>query len=189
MTAEEILHYTPKCEQERRDREIMLRFMAENDDAFLRENEIAHFTASSWIVSEDFKKTLMVYHNIFNSWSWTGGHADGERDLLAVALREAKEETGVEHIRPHSGEIISLETITVDGHEKRGRYVPSHLHLNVTYLLIADENDALRVKADENKGVSWFGLDEALEKCTEPWMTERVYKKLNKLVREIKERV
>lgn len=189
MTAEEILHYTPKNEQERRDREIMLRFMAENEDAFLRENEIAHFTASSWIVNEDFTKTLMVYHNIFNSWSWTGGHADGERDLLAVALREAKEETGVEHIRPHSSEIISLETITVDGHEKRGRYVPSHLHHNVTYLLIADENDALRVKTDENKGVSWFGLDEALEKCTEPWMTERVYKKLNEVVKEIKERV
>ena len=82
-------------------------------------------------------------------------------------------------IVPVKEDIYSLEILTVDGHEKRGVYVPSHLHLNVTYLLEADEQAVLRVKPDENSGVKWFSLEEALEACSEPWMIERVYKKLN----------
>ena len=126
----------------------------------------------------------MVYHNIYHSWSWLGGHADGETDLLAVAIREVKEEAGISDVRPVSEEIFSLESLTVDGHVKKGRYVSSHLHLNVTYLLEADEADVLRIKPDENSGVRWFSLEEALAACSEPWMIERVYKKLNAKVRE-----
>ena len=87
-------------------------------------------------------------------------------------------------IRVISEDIFSLEILTVDGHEKRGVYVPSHLHLNVTYLLEADEAEVLRIKPDENSGVRWFSLEEALAACSEPWMIERVYKKLNAKVRE-----
>ena len=120
----------------------------------------------------------MAYHRIYNAWAWTGGHADGEADLLAVALREAAEETGV-HARAVSPEIFSLEILTVDGHEKHGRYVPSHLHLNVTYLLEADPTEPIRAKADENAAVRWFSLEDALENCAEKWMVRRVYSKLN----------
>ena len=67
----------------------------------------------------------MVYHNIYRSWSWTGGHADGEADLLQVALREAAEETGIAALQPLQKEPVSLEILTVDGHEKGGNYVPS----------------------------------------------------------------
>ena len=67
----------------------------------------------------------------------------------------------------------------MDGHEKRGAYVSSHLHLNVTYLLIADDSDALTVKPDENSGVRWFTPEEAIEASSEPWFRERIYKKLN----------
>jgi len=189
MITDDILKYSPKCPQEESDKKIMLDFAAKNENAFLRENKTAHFTASSWIVNKDMTKVLMVFHKIYNSWSWTGGHADGDRDLLNVAIKEAKEETGLEHIIPLSEEILSLEIITVDGHEKRGEYVPSHLHLNVTYLLIADEGDRLFVKEDENSAVSWFYLDEAIEKSSEPWMAERIYKKINAQVMKIKERV
>ena len=125
----------------------------------------------------------MIYHNIYHSWSWTGGHADGETDLLAVAMREAMEETGVKTITPVSEDIFSIEILTVDGHIKRGKYVPSHLHLNVTYLLEADEAEVLHIKQDENSGVAWFTLEEALEKCSEPWMIEWIYKKLNEKLR------
>ena len=69
--------------------------------------------------------------------------------------------------------------MTVDGHVKRGSYVPSHTHLNVTYLMEADEQEVLRVKPDENSGVRWFFLDEALKACTESWMIEHIYTKLN----------
>ena len=126
----------------------------------------------------------MVYHNIYHSWSWLGGHADGETDLLAVAIREVKEEAGISDVRPVSEEIFSLESLTVDGHVKKARYLSSHLHLNVTYLLEADEAEVLRIKPDENSGVRWFSLEEALAACSEPWKIERVYKKLNAKVRE-----
>lgn len=178
MIYDEIRKYVPVNEQEERDKAVILSFLEKNDDAFLRENLTAHMTASAWIVNETFDKTLLIYHNIYGSWAWTGGHADGEKDLLSVALREAKEETGIEHIRPHTGDIFSVEIITVDGHEKRGAYVPSHLHMNVTYLLIADEKDILRIKEDENSGVKWFSADDVKTASTEEWMINRVYDKL-----------
>lgn len=176
---DEIKSYAPCCEQEARDKAVILDFLGNNPDAFFRSNLIAHMTASSWIVNSARTKVVMVYHRIYDSWSWSGGHADGERDLLSVALREAREETGLQHVRAISTEIFSLEVLTVDGHEKRGVYVPSHLHLNVTYLLEADEDEPLRPCEEENKGVRWFTLDEALAASTEPWFVERIYKKLN----------
>lgn len=178
MIREDIQKYCPCCEQEQRDKEIILDFIDNNEDAFLRSNAQAHMTASAWVVNSERTKVLMVYHKIFNSWSWAGGHADGEKDLLSVALREVKEETGVS-AHPVSENIFSLEILTVDGHEKRGKYVSSHLHMNVAYLLEADENEELRVCEDENKGVKWFTLDGALKASTEPWFVERIYKKLN----------
>ena len=175
----DIEKYRPCNEQERHDQALILDFLNRNEDAFLRSNRLAHMTASAWIVNPARTKTLMVYHKLYDSWSWTGGHADRETDLLAVALKEAREETGIVHVRPVSGEIFSLEVLTVDGHEKRGEYVSSHLHLNVTYLLEAEESDTLRICKEENSGVAWFTLEEALKASTEPWFVERIYKKLN----------
>ena len=176
---EEIKTYAPCCEQEARDKAVILDYLAKNPDAFYRSDPIAHMTASAWIVNRERTKVLMVYHRIYDSWSWTGGHADGEKDLLAVALCEAREETGLRKVRAVSEKIYSLEVLTVDGHEKRGEYVASHLHLNVTYLLEADESEELRVCEEENSGVKWFTLDAALAASTEPWFVERIYKKLN----------
>lgn len=172
--------YEPFNEQERADKAVILDFIERNPDAFLRTNLSAHMTSSAWIVNRDRTRVLMVYHNIYDSWSWTGGHADGETDLLAVAVREAQEETGVV-ATPVTGEIFSVELLTVDGHMKRGAYVPSHIHMNVSYLLEADDSQSLRIKADENKGVSWFSLDESLTKpsINERWVVNNVYKKLN----------
>ena len=180
---QKIREYKPFNEQEERDREVLLRLLSGAEDVYSRENLKAHMTASAWVVNEARDKVLMAYHNIYHSWSWLGGHADGERDLLAVALREVGEESGVIHVRPLSEEIFSLEILTVDGHEKRGKYVPSHLHLNLTYLLEAREGDALSLKADENSGVAWFGLEDAVKASTEPWFKERVYGKLNEKLR------
>ncbi|MBQ8264273.1 MAG: NUDIX hydrolase [Oscillospiraceae bacterium] len=170
--------YVPMCEQEARDREFFLRFIAGNSNCLIRENDTAHFTASSWIVNPERSKVLLVYHNIYGSWSWTGGHADGESDLAAVALREAKEETGIENARLVSPSPISLEILTVDGHMKRGEFVHSHLHLNLTYLIEADESEFIRIKADENSGVGWFTPEEMFNAVSEKWMAENIYKKL-----------
>lgn len=93
-------------------------------------------------------------------------------------MRELQEETGVKNGILVSDEILSIETLTVDGHVKKGHYVPSHLHFNITYLAQADESEALSVKKDENQAVKWFPFEEALKVSTEPWMVEHVYKKL-----------
>ena len=182
---EQIKAYRPWNEQERQDQVLILDFLRKNPDAFYRTNLLAHMTASAWVVNPQRSKALMVYHRLYDSWSWTGGHADGEEDLLAVALREVREETGVQRLRPVTEEIYSLEVLTVDGHEKHGRYVPSHLHLNVTYLLEAEEDQPLRVCEAENSGVAWFSLTDALSASTEPWFIERIYKKLNEKLNSI----
>ena len=174
----QIEKYKPYNEQEEKDKILILDWIRNNENAFSRENAVAHMTASAWVVNRERTKVLMVYHNIYNSWSWLGGHADGETDLLSVAVREVKEEAGISNVRPVSEEIFSLESLTVDGHMKKGKYVSSHLHLNVTYLLEADPKENVSVKADENSGVAWFSPEEALGKSTEPWFVEHVYKKL-----------
>lgn len=182
MTRNELLknieNYQPFNEQEKKDKALILDWIKKNDNAFLRDNPVAHITASAWVVNKDRTKVLMVYHNIYNSWSWLGGHADGETDLLLVAMREVQEEAGITGVRPVSEKIFSMESLTVDGHVKNGSYVSSHLHLNITYLLEADTNESVSVKEDENSGVEWFELNEALQKSTEPWFVKNVYAKL-----------
>ena len=174
---EAIERYSPVGEQERQDARMMRRYAEIFPDVLSRTNETAHFTASAWIVSPDRSRVLMIYHNIYNSWSWTGGHADGQDDPLAVAIKEAREETGLAHIRPAGEELLSLEILTVKAHVKRGKYVVPHLHLNLTYLLEADDADAIHIKPDENSGVKWFAPEDALSACTEPEMLP-IYRKL-----------
>lgn len=183
---EQIESYAPYNEQEERDKSVMLDCLRSFEDVFTRKNRLAHMTASAWVVNERFDRVLMAYHNIYDSWSWLGGHADGEENLLAVALKEVREESGVQNVRPASEDIFSLEVLTVDGHVKRGQYVSSHLHLNVTYLLIADDTDALTVKPDENSGVQWFTPDDAIKASSEPWFREHIYKKLNEKMQQFR---
>ena len=175
---DDIKNYIPVNEQEEHDKEQMLQYMMCNENYLERENQIGHFTASIWTINKERTKTLMAYHNIYDSWAWIGGHADGIEDLCAVAMRELQEETGVSHARLVSKEIFSLETLTVDGHVRRGIYVPSHLHFNLTYLAEADESEELSVNEAENQAVKWWTFEEALKASTEPWMVEHVYKKL-----------
>ncbi|RDB60505.1 NUDIX hydrolase [Gordonibacter sp. 28C] len=177
---DDIRAYEPFNEQETADRQVILRALETDPHAFDRSSP-AHMACSVWTVDATRARTLMVYHNLYDSWSWIGGHADGERDLARVALRELKEETGVAHahlVPCGPGGIYSLEVLTVDGHEKRGRYVSSHLHLNVTYLAVASPDEPLCVKPDENSGVRWVDLDDVCAVSTEPWIRERIYRKL-----------
>ena len=175
---ESIENYKTYNEQEEVDQRIMLKYLDDFDDVLTRKNEYGHFSSSSFILNKERTKTLMIYHKIYNSWAWTGGHSDGESNLLKVAMKEAKEETGIKSVKPITDDIYSLEIIVVDGHEKRGKYVGSHVHLNVTYLLEADENEELHIKVDENSGVKWVPINEVLNETSEPWVRDRVYAKI-----------
>ena len=103
----QIAAYRPCCEQEETDRRLILQYAEIFDDLFTRQNEMAHFTASAWIVTPDRSHALMAYHNLYDSWAWLGGHADGEQELLSVALREAREESGVAHVPGLGGYLFS----------------------------------------------------------------------------------
>ena len=174
----QIQRYVPVNEQEERDRKTLLALLEGTEDISVRENLIAHLTASAWVVSPDRRQVLMAYHKLYDSWAWLGGHADGDWDLCRVAGKEAREESGIEEIALLASQPVSLEILTVDGHEKRGQYVPCHLHLNVTYLFEADPGQLLRCKPDENSGVAWIDMDALAEKSSEPWFVERIYSKL-----------
>ena len=176
---EELRRYTPFNQQEEKDKQLFLDFMDKNPDAFCRENVYGHITASSFIVNKSRTKVLFCFHNLYNSWSWTGGHADGDENLLSVAIKETKEETGVNAV-PVTEDIFSVELLPVAGHMKKGKYVSSHIHYNVTYLLEADENERLSVCEDENSAVSWIDINDIPNKSTEKWMIEKIYNKLTK---------
>ena len=182
---ENLEKFIPYNEQEEVERKIMLKYINDFDDVLTRQNEYAHFTSSAFILNKERTKMLMIYHNIYKSWAWTGGHNDGDSNSLYVTIKEAKEETGLKNVRPIIDDIYSLEIITVNGHEKRGKYVGSHVHLNITHLLEADENEVVHIKEDENSGVKWVPINEILNATSEVWVRDRVYTKiLNKMKKD-----
>lgn len=180
-----IENYQPDSPMEAKDKELMLAYFKEAPhDPTTREAALAHLTSSGFILNESFDKVLMVHHNLYGTWAWTGGHADGEQDLLAVAIKEAQEETGVQGIRALSEEIMSLDILPVWRHEKKGEPVSSHLHLNVAFLLVASELEALQMKEDENSGVAWFPLTDLKSYCHEPQILP-IYEKLIKKAKKL----
>lgn len=159
----QIEKFNPWNEQEQEDKKVMLGLMDifKNDENMLtRANRVAHFTASAWAVNPTRTKALLVHHNIMDSWTWTGGHADGEKDFLRVAIRELKEETGVSKIKVIDDQIFTLDINNVTGHVKRGKYVSSHVHLNLGYLLEVNEDEKIQIKPDENSGVKWVRFED-----------------------------
>lgn len=175
---EEIKNYIPHNEEEAKDKNVALLSISQFNNLLTRENPLIHVTSSGYIVNNRRTKVLMVHHNIYKTWCWTGGHADGDEDLLHVAIKEAKEETGVEDIRPITPEILSLDIIEVIGHYKRGKYVSAHLHLSLAYLLEADEEEEVKIKEDENSGVKWLPIDEIYKYSNEANMI-KLYEKFN----------
>ena len=170
--------YIPFNEQEKQDKQLIIDQLANAKDIFTRKNKLAHFTVSAWIISPDKNKVLMAYHNIYQSWSWLGGHADSNSNLKQVILKEIQEESGLTDAKFLSDDIFSLEVLTVDGHEKREEYVSSHLHLNITYLFEADTTMPLRIKPDENSQIAWLDLSSLDSKVSEIWFNQRIYHKL-----------
>ncbi|WP_373483565.1 NUDIX hydrolase [Acetobacterium sp.] len=172
-----ITEFKPGSAQEQADQQTFLWFIKNNPDVLLRGNKIAHLTSSALIFNPERDKLLMIYHNIYQSWSWTGGHADGEADLLQVAIREAKEETGLTEVTAITNKIISLDILPVLGHVKNNLPVSAHLHLSVAYLLSASEDESLTIKSDENSGVKWIAINELANYVSEPHM-QVVYDKI-----------
>lgn len=154
-----IENYIPQDEQEARDKEQMLYFIDHFDDVLTRNNTIGHFCAAAFVVNKEKNKMAAVYHIITDGWTYPGGHADGEEDLLQVALREAEEETGLK-TKVLKEEPCLISTNLVPAHIKRGKFVSPHLHFDVLYLMEADETKTLTYREDESKGVKWISFEE-----------------------------
>lgn len=172
-----IENYIPVNAQEEKDKALLMQVLETEGDCFLRTSQKGHFTASAWIVNSECDKVLFCYHKIYDSWSWVGGHADGEEDLLKVAVKEACEETGITPVEVCE-DILSIEILPVAGHTKNGAYVSSHTHYNVTFLIYADEKADIRIKPDENSGVKWISFDDIGKMSTEKWMVDMIYRKI-----------
>ena len=158
---QQIENYIPFNEQEKRDKDYFIKWLNTFKDCLTRENEFGHFSSSAFVVNKEKNKMLVVYHNIFGAWIYPGGHADGEEDLLSVAIREVKEETGLK-AKPLDTSIFGIQSLAIDGHVKKGMYVPAHVHLDVVYLLEGNDQENVFMKEDENKGVQWINFEEAV---------------------------
>ena len=160
MLKEQIENYIPFDEQEQIDKEQFLEFINKFDDVLTRKNIFGHFTASAFVVNKDRTKMVVVYHIINDGWTYPGGHADGIEDLLSVAVREVEEETGLK-VKVLDNNIYSIQSAPVKGHIKRGKYVSAHLHLDVLYIMEADDTIPLVYREDESKGIKWIPFEEA----------------------------
>lgn len=155
-----VTNYQPSCAQEAEDRQTILRYAHLAGPGVLeRRDSIAHVTSSAFVLDTSLSRVLLVRHSLRGSWSWPGGHADGNPDLLAVAVRECREETGVLQLTPLSEQMASLDIFAVPAHQKNGTYVGAHLHFSAGFCLVCDTNQTLRPCPGENSAVKWFPLD------------------------------
>jgi 8-oxo-dGTP pyrophosphatase MutT (NUDIX family) len=117
-----------------------------------------HLTGSAWVVNREGDKVLLLHHRKLRKWLQPGGHADGEMNLLAVALREAREESGLVTLAPVSTAIfdVDIHAIPARGDE------PEHLHYDLRFAIVADEDERLRIN-EESNSLLWMPLDRVPE--------------------------
>ncbi len=129
-------------------------------NCFERTHLPGHITGSAWIVNPERTQTLLVHHAKLNKWVQPGGHADGDENILRVAMREAEEETGLKSLT-----IIKVTPFDVDIHliPKRTDF-PEHFHYDIRFLIEANTEEMILV-SEESHDVKWVALD-ALDKFT-----------------------
>lgn len=176
-TIEMLKNYIPYNEQEKEDLKIIIDAENKFGDILTRNNKFCHLTSSAFITNKHHTKVLCIYHNIYRSWSWVGGHADGDDDMLYVAKKETGEETSLQNFKILRNTPISIEILPVISHVRKGKFVSAHTHLNITYLFEADENETIHILEDENSNIGWLTFDELIEKSSEPYMIPS-YKKI-----------
>lgn len=176
-------HYTVSEEKENLEK---IRGFVEtsnsNTNLYARQNLYGHFTASAFIVNDQFDKVLLAHHKKLDKWLQLGGHADGEEDLRKVALAEAREESGLDNFLFWSPERVSSEFCSfifdIDVHEiPKHKSTAGHLHFDIRFLLIADEQEELQC-SDESNELKWFDLEAATE-CSKEQSLQRPFLKID----------
>ncbi|MEQ8925838.1 MAG: NUDIX hydrolase [Fulvivirga sp.] len=152
---EKINNYSPEDNDEQLFRANFLEFIHRNEDCFERSLLEGHITGSAWIVNQTYDKALLTHHRKLDKWLQLGGHADGETDIIKVAKKEAKEESGLRNLRLLSEDIFDIDIHTIP--KRKG--IPEHLHYDVRFLFQADDHDPLLIN-HESKALKWVPLKE-----------------------------
>jgi len=134
-------------------------FLDNQIDCFSRSNLYGHFTGSAWVVDETNNWVLMTHHYQLNKWLQLGGHADGNENLLDVAMNEAIEESGLNNFKIISDKIFDIDIHTIPQYNN----VPSHFHFDVRYLLEAKKGAEEIIVSKESKDVAWIKQNEVLK--------------------------
>ena len=153
---EDLAYYAARCPQRRAVAERIMRFVADTPDCFERSHLAGHITGSAWLLSPDGTKALLTLHRKLGLWLQPGGHADGDADVLRVALREAQEESGICGITPLSSHIYDVDVHSIPAHPDSG--APEHLHYDIRYLLQAPHERF--VLSHESVALVWYSPDE-----------------------------
>lgn len=155
---QQILRYMESHPERRATAEQLLHFVCETPDCFERSHAAGHITGSVWLLNPRGDKALLTLHRKLKLWVQPGGHADGDPDVLRVALREGREESGIEEIYALSPEIYDIDIHTIPARPATGE--PEHLHYDVRYLArAAHEHYAI---SDESDALGWYSADELL---------------------------
>lgn len=157
---EQLNTYTPFDELEGLHVQQLQKFLGESKNAYDRSNLVAHVVAEAWIVNPNRDHVVLVEHTLSKVWLPPGGHCDGNPDVLAGAMREAQEETGLTNLLPLlNGNIFDINVGSVPTRERHGRNEPVHLHFDVCYAFEAPENAPLTI-SDESTDLRWVALDD-----------------------------
>lgn len=146
--------YVPADGREGEMRDRLLSFVLEFEDCFERSRRSGHVTGSAWIVDRGLTHVLLHHHRKLDRWLQPGGHADGDSDVARVALREAREETGLRDLAAAGPGIYDLDVHAIP--PRAGE--PAHLHYDVRFAFIADRGEPL-VQSDESLDLRWIALD------------------------------
>lgn len=142
-------NYVPLNQDEQRSQEMIIDFVKNNKDCFLRSNLAGHITASCWLLSPDRSEVLLTHHKKIGLWLQLGGHADGDNDVRRVALKEAHEESGIDGIVMVEHGIFDVEVHAIAEHKG----VPAHFHYDVRFLLQAPHKDF--AVSEESYNLAW----------------------------------
>ncbi len=150
-------------------------FVEAHEDCLWRTCLPGHLTGSAWIVDAERKRTLLTHHRKLDKWLQLGGHADGDPDLLAVALREANEESGLTRLRAVAAEIFDVDRHLIP--ERKGER--AHYHYDLRFMIEADPNEAL-VVTSESKDLAWVDVASVTTLNAEESMARMVRKTIGR---------
>lgn len=179
---ERISLYQPFDNQEKIDKKNLLNFIKNNEDFLYRTNESGHLTSSAFVIDESHNYILMCYHNIYQSYSFLGGHNDGNPNCLEVAIKEVKEESGLKDISLLVNDIFTLENLIVSEHIKNGKLVKEHYHYDLSFLFEANKKQKLVVAKQENSDLKWVKIEDMVNTSNEADMKIIYQKAIDKMI-------